>query len=114
MDNEKEISFGAFDSELMRQEIFIPEGFTATIEGDKIILKKIESEDERIRKLLVEAVTQVLQDQYCSNRGVSKEKVVACLASTRHNILIFLIHLDVSVVLHFDARFLQHFHHFLT
>ena len=38
-----------------------------------------ESEDERIRKILVEAVTQVLQDQYCSNRGVSKEKVVAWL-----------------------------------
>jgi len=38
-----------------------------------------ESEDERIRKLLVEAVIQVLQDQYCSNRGVSKEKVVAWL-----------------------------------
>lgn len=38
-----------------------------------------ESEDEKIRKLLIEAVTQVLQDQYCSNRGVSKEKVVAWL-----------------------------------
>ncbi len=38
-----------------------------------------ESEDERIRKLLVEAVIQVLQDQYCSNRGVSKEKVIAWL-----------------------------------
>ena len=38
-----------------------------------------ESEDERIRKLLIEAVLQVLQDQYCSNRGVSKEKVVAWL-----------------------------------
>lgn len=38
-----------------------------------------ESEDEKIRKILVEAVTQVLQDQYCSNRGVSKEKVVAWL-----------------------------------
>ena len=37
------------------------------------------SEDERIRKLLVEAVTQVLQDQYCSNRGVSKEKVLSWL-----------------------------------
>lgn len=38
-----------------------------------------ESEDEKIRKLLIEAVIQVLQDQYCSNRGVSKEKVVAWL-----------------------------------
>ena len=38
-----------------------------------------ESEDEKIKKLLIEAVIQVLQDQYCSNRGVSKEKVVAWL-----------------------------------
>ncbi len=38
-----------------------------------------ESEDERIRRILIEAVTQVLQDQYCSNRGVAKEKVVAWL-----------------------------------
>ena len=53
MDNEKEISFGAFDSELMHQEIFIPEGFTATIDGNKIILKKIEGEDEKVRKALI-------------------------------------------------------------
>lgn len=45
----------------------------------KIFPELKESEGERIRKLLVEAVTQVLQDQYCSNRGVSKEKVVAWL-----------------------------------
>ena len=38
-----------------------------------------DSENENIRKLLIEAVIQVLQDQYCSNRGVSKEKVVAWL-----------------------------------
>ena len=42
MNNEKEISFGAFDNELMHQEIFIPEGFTATIDGNKIILTRIE------------------------------------------------------------------------
>jgi hydrogenase maturation factor len=53
MNNEKEISFGAFDSELMHQEIFIPEGFEATIDGNKIILKKKESKDERIRKELI-------------------------------------------------------------
>ena len=34
----------------MEKEITIPEGFEATIDGNKIILKKIESEDERIRK----------------------------------------------------------------
>jgi len=53
MDNEKEIPFGAFDSELMHQEITIPEGFEATIDGDKIILTRIENEDERVRKALI-------------------------------------------------------------
>lgn len=36
MDYEKEIPFGAFNSELMQQEINIPEGFEANIKGDKI------------------------------------------------------------------------------
>ncbi|SEA78697.1 hypothetical protein SAMN04487851_11417 [Prevotella sp. tc2-28] len=50
------------------------------IEAIKDIEEKYaESEGERIRKLLIEAVIQVLQDQYCSNRGVSKEKVLAWL-----------------------------------
>lgn len=58
MDNEKEIPFGAFDSELMHQEIYIPEGFEATIDGDKIILKKIESEDEKVRKTLIRVLNE--------------------------------------------------------
>lgn len=58
MDYEKEISFGAFDSELMYQEIFIPKGFEATIVGNKIILKKSESKDEKIRKSILELVKQ--------------------------------------------------------
>lgn len=49
----EEISFGAFDSELMHQEISIPEGFKATIDGNKIILTRIENEDERVRKALI-------------------------------------------------------------
>lgn len=56
MDHKTEISFGTYDNELMQQEITIPEGFEAIIEGDKIILKKIESEDKRIRKELIEYV----------------------------------------------------------
>ena len=56
MGNEKkiEIPFGAFDSELIHQEINIPNGFNAVIEGNKIILTRAESEDERIRKALIE------------------------------------------------------------
>jgi len=54
MGNEKkiEIPFGAFDSELIHQEINIPNGFNAVIEGNKIILTRAESEDERIRKAI--------------------------------------------------------------
>jgi len=60
MDNEKkiEIPFGAFDSELIRQEIYIPNGFKAVIEGNKIILTRAESEDERIRKTLIRVLNE--------------------------------------------------------
>ena len=44
----------------MEKEITIPEGFEATIDGNKIILKKIESEDERIRKALINALNKNL------------------------------------------------------
>jgi hypothetical protein len=77
MNNEKEISFGAFDSELMHQEIFIPEGFEATIDGNKIILKKTESEDEKIRKAILELVRQsseVLDKQNQNNMIAWLEK----------------------------------------
>lgn len=48
-----EIPFGAKDSELGGWEYNIPEGYTASIENDKIIVKKQESEDERIRKAIL-------------------------------------------------------------
>lgn len=38
-----------------------------------------ESEDEKIIKILQEGVNDVLQDQFCTNRGVSKEKVLSWL-----------------------------------
>lgn len=56
MHYEKEIPFGAFDSELMHQEINIPEGFTATIDGNKIILRRTENEDEKIRKWIINEI----------------------------------------------------------
>ena len=54
MDYEKiiDIPFGAFDSELVYQEINIPDGFEATIEGNTIIFKK-ENKDEKIRKAII-------------------------------------------------------------
>lgn len=43
----------------MNKEIEIPEGYEARIEGDKIIIEKKESEDERIRKWLIEMVEEI-------------------------------------------------------
>ena len=48
-----EFSLGTFNSELQEQEIQIPDGYEASIEGGKIIFRKKESEDEKIRKVLV-------------------------------------------------------------
>ena len=58
MDYEKkiEIPFGAFDSELIRQEISIPNGFNAVIDGNKIILTRAESADEKIRKEIMDFI----------------------------------------------------------
>jgi hypothetical protein len=51
---EIEIPFGAYDSELYYQEITIPEGFEATIQDGKVILKRKETEDEQHRKWILE------------------------------------------------------------
>ena len=50
-----EIPFGAKDSELCECEYTIPEGYEAEIKDGKVIIKKKESEDERIRKELIAA-----------------------------------------------------------
>lgn len=78
MDYEKEIPFGAFDSELMHQEIYIPEGFKATIKGNRIILKKIESEDEKIRKWLLNFVQGIPNDGL-DFYNINKEQMIAWL-----------------------------------
>lgn len=41
-----EIPFGAKDSELIKDEYFIPEGCTARIEGNKVIIERIKKEKE--------------------------------------------------------------------
>ena len=53
----KEIPFGAKDSELYKFEYTIPEGYEARIENGKVIVTKKDSEDERIRKELIEYLT---------------------------------------------------------
>ena len=49
-----EIPFGAKDSELQEWEYTIPEGYSAEITDGKVIVKKKESVDERIRTRLIE------------------------------------------------------------
>lgn len=53
-----EIPLGAKDSELYKFEYTIPEGYEAEIKDGKVIIKKKESEDEKIRK----AIIRLLQD----------------------------------------------------
>ena len=48
-----EIPFGAFDSELGGFEYTIPEGYKAEIKDGKVVVRKTESEDEKIRKELI-------------------------------------------------------------
>ena len=50
-----EIPFGAFDSELGGWEYTIPEGFEAEIKDGKVIVRKSESEDEKMRKVAIRA-----------------------------------------------------------
>ena len=59
---EIEIPFGAFDSELQGFEYTIPDGYTAEIVDGKIIVKKEESNDESIRKLIVDYLKCRLPD----------------------------------------------------
>lgn len=51
--NKIEIPFGAKDSELCECEYTIAEGYEAEIKDGKVIIRKVESEDERIRKDII-------------------------------------------------------------
>ena len=56
-DKSFETPFGAYDSELCGFEYTIPEGFIAEIKDGKVIVKRQESEDERIRKAFIKHLT---------------------------------------------------------
>lgn len=81
MDNKKEqeIPFGAFDSELMHQEINIPEGFEATIEGNKIILTRTESKVDEIRKELLKIFKENKGPIYISLTPQKKSFLISLL-----------------------------------
>lgn len=63
-----EIPFGASDSELQEFEMTIPEGMTAKIKDGKIIVNKAESEDERIRKEIIECIETLIKAPGASPR----------------------------------------------
>ena len=43
----------------MNKEIEIPEGYEARIEGNKVILEPKESEDEGIRKFIIDCIDRI-------------------------------------------------------
>ena len=65
IETEIEIPFGAKDSELQEATYYIPKGFHAEIDDDKVVIKKGEKhtawseDDERIKKRLINLVNEV-------------------------------------------------------
>jgi len=74
---EIEIPFGAKDSELCGWEYTIPEGMEATIVDNKIVVKKKESENEKIRKAIIKHFKA--GTEYVSFSGFSKGEIIAWL-----------------------------------
>ena len=62
----------------MNKEIKIPEGYEARIDGNKVIIEKLESEDERIRKALIHLINE--QDGFLTAiDGISVKDIIAYL-----------------------------------
>ena len=66
-----EIPFGAKDSELINWEFTIPEGMYAETKDGKVIIKKTESEDERIRKEIVRFIQMEVEDEIIGNKWIA-------------------------------------------
>ena len=61
MTKESVISFGASDSELMEATYFIPQGYHAVIDGNKVIIKKGEEPvSNDLEKAAIEAFKQIV------------------------------------------------------
>ena len=71
-----EISFGAKDSELQEWTYTIPKGMKAEIRDGKAIIKKKESEDERIRKAIIESLPKY---GYLPQTSIKVEDAIAWL-----------------------------------
>lgn len=74
-----EIPFGAKDSELKGWEYTIPEGYEARIDGNKVIIEPKESEDERIRKVLIRGIESVCKEEEVFTEGFTRKQIVAWL-----------------------------------
>ena len=73
-----DLSFTARDSEWMKYEFTIPEGMEAEIKDGKVILKRKESEDERIRKEIIRIVDVWTHSSPVVN-GIPRETLLAWL-----------------------------------
>ena len=78
--DEVEIPFGAYDSELIRNEWTIPEGYTAKIEDGKVIVEKKEvSEDEIVIGALKSGIKRWQNEGWKGIGGVKIDKIFAWL-----------------------------------
>ena len=66
-----EIPFGAKDSELVEATYFIPEGMEAIIDGDKVIIRKKKSEDEKISEWIKDGL-KFYSDAIGDEQGLQK------------------------------------------
>lgn len=91
MNNEKiELPFGASDSELCGWEYTIPDGMEAEIKDGKVIVRKKESEDERIRKLLLDRFKLISEMWFENtfNGYLSKEQFLSWLEKHKEGNLV--------------------------
>lgn len=74
-----EIPFGAKDSELCGWEYIIPKGFVASIENGKIVVKKEESKDEKIRMALIHYFSHPENTSFEYWEAIPKSEAIAWL-----------------------------------
>ena len=74
-----EIPFGAYDSETLGWTYTIPKGYTAKIEDGKIVVKKEELEDEKIKKSLVKFLKSLPIKHRCEYAASELENWLAWL-----------------------------------
>lgn len=84
----------------MEKTIEIPEGYEARIESNKVILKRKESEDERIRKELVFYLGDMPEDTELRN-GVTNRDVLSYLERQKEQP-------EVDLITEYDEQFDSH------